>query len=160
MLMEVKDLRFLCGKWRGFGLAGYTDIIPVSYSEILTFEYDTYKDLIHYTQFTKRTDSFKNGATLHMESGFIRKSDSGAIELSNAQNNGRVEVMILDDSELSGDIKNLIFRSKLFGNDPRMIISQRVFTYTDNKLSYEMKMATMKNTNLSTHLTCELIREA
>jgi hypothetical protein len=158
--MEIKELSFLLGKWRGFGMAVYPDIIPVSYSEMLTFEYDPHKDLIHFSQFTKYTDQDKNGKTLHMESGFIRKTDLGDIELSNAQNNGRVEVMVLDDSDLHSESIGLIFRSKLFGNDPRMIISQREYTYSNSKLTYEMKMATMRNTELTTHLTGELIREA
>lgn len=158
--MEVKDLNFLCGKWHGFGLAVYPDIIPVSYSEILTFEYDRYKDLIHYSQFTKYTDQIKSGATLHMESGFIRNSDTGVIELSNAQNNGRVEVMIMDDFVLTDEIKNLIFRSKLFGNDPRMISASREYILDGDKLSYTMKMATIKNNELKTHLKAELKLES
>lgn len=157
--MEVKDLNFLFGKWIGFGMAVYPDIIPVSYSEVLTCEYDPHRDLIHYSQITRYTDPVKNGATLHMESGFIRKSDSGILELSNSQNNGRVEVMILDDIDLVAEKIHLVFRSKLFGNDPRMIITQREFFYSGNKLSYEMKMSTMRNTELTTHLTAELIRE-
>ncbi|HMQ79998.1 MAG TPA: FABP family protein [Ignavibacteria bacterium] len=157
--MEIKDLNFLAGKWHGFGLAVYPDIIPVSYSEMLTCEYDMHKDLLSYSQFTKYTDPERNGRTLHMESGFIRKSESGVIELSNAQNNGRVEVMILDECDLFAEEIPLIFRSKLFGNDPRMIITERLYNYTGSKISYEMKMATMKNPELSTHLTGELIRE-
>ncbi len=158
--MEVKDLQFLLGKWNGFGLAVYHDIIPVSYSEVLNCEYEAGKDLIYYSQFTKYTDPQKDGKTLHMESGFIRKSETGEIELSNAQNNGRVEVMMLDDCDLFAENVHLLFRSKLFGNDPRMIITERHYHCSGNKITYEMKMATMKNTNLSTHLTGEIIREA
>ena len=157
--MEINELKFLTGKWRGFGMAVYPNIIPVSYSELLTCDYDKHKDLLSYSQFTQYTDPERNGRTLHMESGFIRKSDSGVVELSNSQNNGRVEVMMLDDTDLLAENIHLVFRSKLFGNDPRMIISQREFIYSDNKLSYEMKMSTMKNTELTTHLKCELIRE-
>lgn len=158
--MEINELKFLTGKWRGFGMAVYPNIIPVSYSELLTCEYDKHKDLLTYSQFTQYTDPERSGRTLHMESGFIRKSDSGVIELSNSQNNGRVEVMILDDTDLFAESIHLVFRSKLFGNDPRMIISLREFIYSNNKLTYEMKMSTMKNTELTTHLTCELNREA
>ena len=157
--MEINELKFLTGKWRGFDMAVYPNIIPVSYSELLTCDYDKHKDLLSYSQFTQYTDPERNGRTLHMESGFIRKSDSGVVELSNSQNNGRVEVMMLDDTDLLAENIHLVFRSKLFGNDPRMIISQREFIYSDNKLSYEMKMSTMKNTELTTHLKCELIRE-
>lgn len=156
--MEVKDLHFLAGKWHGFGLAVYPDIIPVSYSEELNCEYESGKDLLYYSQLTKYSDPEKNGKTLHMESGFIRKSDEGIIELSNAQNNGRVEVLMLDDCDLSAERIHLLFRSKLFGNDPRMIVTERHYTYSAGKITYEMKMATMKNTNLLTHLTGEIIR--
>lgn len=150
---------FLAGKWRGFGLAVYPDIIPVSYSEELTCEYDRFKDLLFYTQLTKYTDLEKEGRTLHMESGFIKKSESGVIELSNAQNNGRVEVMMLDEFDLLTENIQLVFRSKIFGNDPRMIITERRYDYINGKISYEMKMSTLKNPELTTHLTGELIRE-
>ncbi|HWA07048.1 MAG TPA: FABP family protein [Ignavibacteria bacterium] len=157
--MEIKNLMFLAGKWRGFGLAVYPDIIPVSYSEELTCEYDRFKDLLFYTQLTNYTDPEKEGRTLHMESGFIKKSESGVIELSNAQNNGRVEVMMLDEFDLLTEKIQLVFRSKIFGNDPRMIITERRYNCINGKISYEMKMSTLKNPELTTHLTGELIRD-
>jgi hypothetical protein len=53
-----------------------------------------------------------------------------------------------------------MFKSKLFGNDPRMISTSREYILDNNKLSYEMKMATVKNNELKTHLKAELKRES
>lgn len=95
---------------------------------------------------------------LHFESGFIGKNDDGIIRLSNSQGNGRVEVMELEEVSLNANSAGLMFRSKVHGNDPRMIKSTRQLTFTGSKMNYEMKMATVMNTSLTGHLRAELER--
>lgn len=154
--MKLEELIFLEGNWEGSGTARYPSLAEVPYTEILSFEYDSTKDVIFYIQRTKFNLPGKEKDTLHIESGFIKLTDSGAVELSNSQNNGRVEVLTLKELSCTSILNKAVFESKLFGNDPRMIRTSREYTVTGKSLLYEMKMATQSNSSLSTHLKAEL----
>jgi hypothetical protein len=158
--LKLNELFFLIGKWSGSGAAEYPSISKTGYTEQLVFEYDNTKDLIFYVQRTKFADPSRSGDTLHFESGFIKETDDGNIEISNSQNNGRVEVLTLNKITNDAGIIKVLFRSKLFGNDPRMISTSREYILDNNILKYEMKMATIKNNELNTHLKAELKRES
>ncbi len=157
--MKLSELLFLTGKWSGHGTAGYPSINNTGYNEQLVFEYDKTKDVIFYIQRTKFSDPAKSGHTLHLESGFIRQNDDGSIELSNSQNNGRVEVLTLKEITSDSGKTNALFSSKIFGNDPRMLNTEREYILNGDVLCYEMKMATVNNKNLKRHLSAELKRE-
>ncbi|MCC6865820.1 MAG: FABP family protein [Ignavibacteria bacterium] len=157
--MKIEELLFLEGRWEGSGTAQYPLISEVSYSEILNFEYDKTKGFIFYIQQTKFKIPGKENDTLHHESGFIKQTESGNIELSNSQNNGRVEVLYLDNLQISEQNTRIVFESKLFGNDPKMIKTLREYNLTGSNMFYEMKMATSSNQVLSTHLKSELTKK-
>lgn len=154
----LNDLLFLTGFWKGQGTALYPTINNTAYTEELTIEYDTSKPGLFYIQRTKFADQVKSANTLHLESGFIKQTDGGNIELSNSQNNGRVEVLTLTELTEDNGVKKAVFVSMLFGNDPRMISTVREFIVEKDSLRYEMKMATSENNDISTHLKAELKR--
>lgn len=156
--MQIDDLLSLTGQWSGKGIAEIPNSVGTPYKDIMQFEYDSTKNLIFYIQRTKFDMPGKENDTLHIESGFIKQNDEGAIELSNSQNNGRVEVMVLENYETENDGLKLIFNSKFFGNDPRMLRTTREYIVTGNNLAYEMKMATQMNKSLNTHLKAVLTK--
>jgi hypothetical protein len=157
--MKLSELLFLEGKWNGHGEAMYPGLKVTGYDEQLIFEFDKSKDVMFYIQRTNFSDPSNSGRTLHVESGFIRQNDDGSIELSNSQNNGRVEVLTLKEITNDSGKTIALFLSKLFGNDPRMISTKREYILSGDTLSYVMKMATVKNNTLNTHLRAELKRE-
>ncbi|MEO8512488.1 MAG: FABP family protein [Ignavibacteria bacterium] len=157
--MRLNDLMFLEGKWSGQGVAEYPTINNCEYSEQLIFEYDKSKNVIFYIQRTKFLEATKSADTLHLESGFMKLNDEGSIELSNSQNNGRVEVLTLKEITIDGGETKVLFTSKLFGNDPRMVRTEREYILHGDSLSYVMKMATVNNNSLKTHLKAELKRD-
>lgn len=157
--MKLNDLLFLEGKWSGLGVAEYPTINNCEYSEQLIFEYDLNKNVIFYIQRTKFLEPSKSSDTLHLESGFIKQKDDGIIELSNSQNNGRVEVLTLREITNDGGETKVLFASKLFGNDPKMVRTEREYILNGDSLSYTMKMATVNNNSLKTHLKAALKRE-
>lgn len=154
--MELKELEFIAGLWKGKGTAEVNSVKGADYDEETIFEFEKEKQLIFYVQKTWRTVDGKRIEMLHFESGFIRKNDAGIIQLSNSQGNGRVEVMELEDTSLNVKNAVLMFVSKSHGNDPRMIETTRQFTFNGSKMKYEMKMATIMNDKLTGHLRAEL----
>ncbi len=154
--MILSDIFGLIGNWLGSGIALIPGAANTPYKDSLIFEFDSSKNLIFYIQRTKYDQPGRENDTLHLESGFIKQTDEGTIELSNSQNNGRVEVMVLEYCETENESLKLKFISKLFGNDPRMLKSTRELIVTENTLTYEMKMATKMNNSLNTHLKAVL----
>lgn len=154
--MELKNLKFLLGKWEGTGEAMYPSITHANYIETLVFEYDAGKNIILYTQSTKYLGGEKDGTTLHKESGFILESRTGGIDLSNSQGNGRVEVLKLSGYTEENDSIRAVFSSNCFGNDERMVETERVYEKRGQVLTYEMKMSTTRNYGMRTHLKAEL----
>jgi hypothetical protein len=157
--MEIQELNLIAGLWKGKGTAEVNSVKGADYDEETVFEYIKEKQLIFYIQRTWRTIDGKRIEMLHFESGFIGKNDDGIIRLSNSQGNGRVEVMELEEVSLNAKSASFMFRSKVHGNDPRMIKSTRHLTFTGSKMNYEMKMATVMNTSLTGHLRAELERK-
>jgi len=156
--MILSDIINLIGNWSGSGVALIPGASNTPYKDSLIFEFDSSKNLIFYIHRTKYDLPGKENDTLHIESGFIKQTDEGTIELSNSQNDGRVEVMVLEYCETENESLKLKFISKLFGNDPRMLRTTREFIVTENTLTYEMKMATQMNNSLNTHLKAVLKR--
>jgi hypothetical protein len=157
--MNIEDLKFLLGSWEGKGTAQYLSAERIDYDEFTVFEFDDFKNVISYIQNTRFSGGENKGRTLHAESGYIKQPDSGCTTLSNSQNNGRVEVLLLKDILKNNGITTAVFISKQFGNDERMIETQREYSVNNEILTYEMKMATNKDSGLKTHLKAELKRK-
>ena len=149
-------LRPLEGVWRGRGEGDYPTLEPFQYEETHRFEFDSAYPIIHFIQKVVVLPD----KVSHWESGFIRILPDGRIEMNNAQDNGRLEVLRGAIVSTPKEGLRLELDSVGFANDPRMIQSRRTITIVADVLRYEMDM----KTNLTDppamhrHLSAELIR--
>jgi hypothetical protein len=159
--LNLMRLLPLLGIWRDTGCGRFPTIEAFDYTEELKFESNSCEPLIHFEQKTWVASSTEtNRSPLHWESGFIRPVEDGSIEISNAQNGGRVEVLKgrIDIAEYLRGTLILTVESVLFGNDPRLMQTRRTFTLKDNTLSYLIEMATVRTPHLQQHLEASLSR--
>lgn len=155
----IKKLAPLLGLWKGEGVAQFPTITTCPYREELRFESNGEEPVLHFEQ---RTWVQATGAPLHWESGFIKPNDAGELEILNAQNSGRVEVLRgrIVVAEHSENALELFFESTAFGNDARMLRSSRRFCCEGDTLRYVVAMATVKTPELQQHLSATLKRIA
>ncbi len=91
---SMKTLRRFIGTWRGTGNGGFPTIDTFTYDEEIVFTSNDIEPLIRYEQRTwDTTNRADPKEPLHWEVGFLRPTEAGFIEISNAQNSGRVEVL-------------------------------------------------------------------
>lgn len=83
----IEPIAFLLGTWRGKGIGNYPTIEPFEYEETVTFEHIG-KPFVAYAQRTKGTD----GSPLHAETGYIRVTNDGTLELVISQPSGVTEI--------------------------------------------------------------------
>jgi hypothetical protein len=83
----IEPIAFLLGTWHGSGNGDYPTIEPFVYEETVTFE-QFGKPFIAYMQRTRGAD----GAPLHTETGYIRVTDNGELELIISQPSGITEI--------------------------------------------------------------------
>ena len=154
-------LRLLLGTWKGRGRGDFPTIDPFEYDEHLEFEANDVEPLLHYEQRTwDTTHRSDRGEPLHWESGFVRPIDTGFIEIFNAQNGGRVEVLRgrLSTSDDHGDTPLMSLTSVIVAHDERIIRTTRQYDLRDEVLSYRMEMATRTTPELTMHLEAILHR--
>jgi len=152
---SLKTLSILLGKWNGKGQGDFPTIDPFTFDEEIVFTANGVEPLIHYEQKTWDTTHRKDHAEpLHWESGFIRPVEAGVIEISNVQNNGRVEVLSgnLTTSGSQSTAFYLSLTSVLVMHDPRMRHTTRRYDVAGGELNYQIHMATQNNTNLTPHI--------
>jgi hypothetical protein len=138
-LLEVLSL--LHGRWLGTGRGGYPTIQPFEFAEETTFVLALEYPLLRYEQ---RTVLLPDRKSSHWEVGFLRPTDDGLLEISNAQDGGRVEVL-RGSYSITADPPvrvRLALRSKIIANDPRMLETERVITVRGDVLHYENYMVT------------------
>ncbi|HJZ80906.1 MAG TPA: FABP family protein [Pyrinomonadaceae bacterium] len=159
--LTIARLSALVGTWKGEGKGCFPTITSFNYTEECVFSSNDSEPLIHFEQRTwvKSTDE-TNGSPLHWESGFIRAIEDGGVEISNAQNGGRVEVLrgAIDETVCLEGILLLRLESVLFGNDPRLIHTTRKYQLHKNSLLYWVEMATTKTPDRQQHLEAKLER--
>lgn len=155
----MKALGGLLGVWRGSGQGNFPTIDAFTYDEEIVFTSNEVEPLICYEQKTwDTTNRSDHTEPLHWEVGFIRSTEDGPIEISNAQNNGRVEVL---RGQLSPPAKRsasllLLLDSVLHGHDERMIRTRRRYQIGSSTLSYEVEMATRNTPDMTLHLQASL----
>ncbi|MEM7414411.1 MAG: FABP family protein [Gemmatimonadota bacterium] len=150
-------MHLLVGEWSGRGVADFPTIDRVEYDETLRYEWDEGRSVLVYEQRAQLGD----GTPSHRESGFIRPLDDGRVELWNAQNNGRTEVLRGSAMWSEADqTLTLEVKSVDFGNDERMLHSERRIRVRAGRLTYELIMATTTTGDATprSHLTAELDR--
>jgi hypothetical protein len=81
-------------------------------------------------------------AASHWELGLWRVVDGGEVEVSNAQDSGRVEVLRgRAEADGSGGVRVVLY-SKCIANDPRLVRTERVLSVSRGVLHYVTYMAT------------------
>jgi hypothetical protein len=153
--MTFDLLAALDGTWHGRGNGGYPTIETFEYTEQTRFEFDDRYPLIHFEQRTVLDD----GEPGHWESGFLRVAEDGAIEVSTAQDGGRVEVL-RGPLTVTPEGFRLDLESVALGHDARLLRTGRLVEVRGDRLRYEMKMSTTTTDEPRwlTHLTAELVR--
>nr|WP_243435941.1 FABP family protein [Acanthopleuribacter pedis] len=154
----MQHLTALIGRWHGRGSGHFPTIDDFAYDEELVFEANDHEPLLHYVQKTWRLEGGVRVEPLHWESGFVIPQENGTIEISNAQNGGRVEV-------LAGPLKptpngfELDLASVVLTHDPRLHASHRLLRVAGNQLSYDVSMETTRVSPIHHHLRAELKRQ-
>ncbi len=151
-------MKRLIGHWQGTGIASFPTIATTSYREQLTIEAHGDDPILKVEQITWRIHPDESESLLYWECGFIRQINERQCEWTNAQNNGRTEVLH-GDIIIMGDSLKLDLSSKVFSNDTRMISSTRLIEVRENQLRYTMQMSTTASPTLETHLSATLQRQ-
>ena len=157
-MTDQNILYVLLGEWSGTGRGEFPTIEPFEYIETLNFETDG-RPLLHYEQKTQRR---RNGESdyvpSHWESGFIRLLPDGKVELTCAQNGGRLEKLT---GSIEGTEARLILhlQSTVFLNDARMLETSRTITVEGDRLHYKQNMHTNVVDALTFHIEAKLERK-
>ena len=150
----------LLGAWSGTGEGQFPTIRPFRYREELRFELDGERPLIHYEQ---RTSHCELGTTSwvasHWESGFLRPVGAHLVEMTNAQDGGRLEILRLS-VERSSDGVRLAGESTAVINDDRVAHTRRTLEVVGDVLTYEVRMGTTRVPAGALHLQAKLSRVA
>jgi hypothetical protein len=152
------QLTRLAGRWVGSGHGQYPTIEPFEFDEETSFSAEPEYPLLRYEQ---RAWLRPEREASHWELGVWRVTEDGAVELSTAQDSGRVEVLrgsIADEGE---DGLRLELKSTYVGNDPRIVRTERVFTLRAGVLHYvkHMSTTTTPSPERLLHLEATLQRE-
>ena len=137
----MRRLAPLEGSWCGRGSGDYPTIEAFEYEETLRFELDTSYPMIHYEQ---RTLLLPTRQPSHWESGFIRATEDGSIEVSNSQDSGRVEVLrgrLAATNDAPAELE-IVFDSVALAHDPRLVRTRRTWSLRGDTLRYVTYMAT------------------
>ncbi len=154
----MNTLTPLLGRWRGEGSGSYPTIKPFEFRDECCFELDSERPLIHYEQrTTHREIGTSTWVSSHWESGFLRPIEARIVELTNAQDSGRLEIIPLILTTLPGGLSLRGESTGLF-NDPRLAGTMRRFELQGDTLSYEVRMATTRVPVSTVHLQATLTR--
>src|SRR6185437_2499165 len=153
LIAELKSL--LAGHWEGEGFAKFPTIDDTAYTEKTEFIPDETKDAIFYNQQTwYRNDTPNNGHTVFWDCGFIiLKEDK--ILLHSAQIGGRIEAYELT----ARTSERFTFETVAITEDPKATRTQRILTITNDRLHYEVNMATHE-APFQNHLVADLKRKS
>ena len=151
-------LQPLLGCWEGTGRGSYPTIPSFEYVERIRFVADTVRPLIHYEQFTRqRSEEQLTHEPSHWESGFLRAVEGGMLEVSNAQDGGRVEVL-RGPIRMHGTRLELELESLVLAHDARLVRTRRTFRVERDRLQTTVAMQTTRVSELLVHLQAELVR--
>lgn len=149
----VPAIALFAGTWAGSGSGHFPTIEDFEYTERIEFGL-TPKPFLTYTS---RTRGLPDGQPLHMESGYLRPTPHGELELLITQPTGFVEIhrgTVDDDGTLE-----LTPHTLAASPDAKPVHEvRRVLRVTGDTLTYDMWMA-HGQTPLTHHLTATLHRE-
>jgi hypothetical protein len=141
MLPEgIELLARLEGRWVGEGRGGYPTIPAFHFEEETTF---TIARAYPHVRYEQKARLLPDGKASHWELGFFRPLEHGLVEVSNAQDSGRVEVLrgsLVALEEPAG--LRLELASVCIANDPRVVKTERILTLRGDTLHYVKYMVT------------------
>ncbi len=152
---EMAVLKCFVGEWAGGGHGDFPTIDAFRYTETTRFCWNGIEPML---QFEQRTWVLGDlDSPLHWETGFLRALPAHRVELTNAQNGERVEVL---RGRIEPDSNATVLRldSTLLGNDDRLLRTRRRYECADGILRYQVWMATRKVPELTLHLEARLAR--
>lgn len=158
--MKVIDaLVVLSGCWKGRGQGGYPTIASFEFVEETSFTFAPEYPMVRYEQ---RTYLLPDRKPSHWELGFIRPTEGEWVELSNAQDGGRIEVLRGRARLLASGGVRFALKSRCLENDSRLLATERIITVVGDALHYDKYMTTTTTTKPSRrkHLEADLRREA
>ena len=155
---RFRILQAFLGAWQGEGRGSFPGIESFRYAEEVEFRTRDGETSILYEQQTWVLDEAGGREPSHWESGFLQITEDGRVDLLNAQNSGRVEVLRGDLVETSDRSIELILESVVHGHDPRMVSTHRRYVLSGDEMVYEVDMATRKVAGALRHLDARLTR--
>ncbi len=156
--LEITALRRLVGDWAGGGRGDFPTIDAFRYSEALRFYWNGVEPMLQFEQRTWMANASEpHKEPLHWEAGFFRALPGLGVEITNAQNGERVEVLRGTIEPTSHGLI-LSLESTLLGNDERMIRTRRRYECEGDTLRYQIWMATTRQPDLTLHLDARLTR--
>lgn len=155
---DIRALLPLIGTWRGEGHAAFPTIASFEYREELRFELDPQRPLIHYEQRARHRET-GSGPWMpsHWESGFLRPTEAGGVEMTNAQDGGRLEILRFTVEVLAGGVRLAGEATQLI-NDPRLVRTRREIEVRGDELCYTVSMQTTRVAQPEVHLRARLSR--
>ncbi|QGF25188.1 DUF1794 domain-containing protein [Raineyella fluvialis] len=151
---NLVPLSRLVGTWAGDGSGGYPTISPFTYHEEITFAF-VGKPFLVYTQRTRGAD----GTPMHMESGYLRHTGDGHLELVLALPTGQVE---LAEGSLDADADTLTLEldARVWSTSTAKDVSatRRTYRLSGDTLDTVLDMEAVGE-SMSRHLESRLVRQ-
>lgn len=129
----------LSGTWAGRGRGRYPTIDAFEYSERTSFVLAAEYPMIRYEQHARL---LPGDEASHWELGFWRGVTDDDVELSTAQDSGRVEVLRGTPEPLGDDGLRIHLSSVALANDARLVATERILTMQGGVLRYTKFMTT------------------
>lgn len=156
---EMEALCLFAGEWSGGGHGDFPTIDPFRYTETLQFYCNGIEPMLQFEQRTwMANDADPRAEPLHWEAGFFRALPAFGVELTNAQNGERVEVL-RGKIERGDEGVVLVMDSTFHGNDARLTRTRRRYECAGDTLRYQVWMATTRVADLTPHLEARLARK-
>ena len=156
--MTADLLSRFVGRWRGTGRGGYPNMASFEYVDELNIIATHKPTMLQYEQRTYKLTPDGGRSPSHIEMGFIRLRDDGAVEWANVQSGGRVEVLVGAISTAEDGSVVVALNQSLLGNDSRMKDSARLFQVSGGVLVYQQDMALAALPDLHLHTSASLQR--
>lgn len=148
---DIDQLAFLLGHWVGGGTGHYPTIADFEYREQVWFDH-VGKPFISYRQATKDATT---GLPLHAESGYLRPTGVGRVELVLSQPSGIVE---LHEGTIDGSTLHLTTTSVMTTATAKEVSAvERSIVVVEDELTYDLSMAAV-GLPLQHHLSARLTR--
>ena len=153
---DARALEFLLGTWVGEGQGHYPTIAPFGYREEARF-WHVGKPFLSYGQRTKAVD---DGRPLHAETGYLRMSAPGRVELILAHPTGITEILegTLSVTGSSIDMELTATTIGLSASAKEVATLERSLHIVGDQLTYTMRMGAVGQP-LQHHLSATLRRQ-